>query len=239
MASSRHSRSQTLPLLRRYTDLTSAIDLLTHKRLTLLDPASWDDKNDSYFIDHYRERSAHKSVLALCLSMSGETYHHWKVFCGHASGVCIVFHRARLLEVIDAADGVRHARVKYMRLEEIAAKPPALKRLPFVKRYAFRHELEYRLIYESHRETDPTHVVPIPLDVVQGITLSPWMPPSLLAATREALNAIPGCLNVEITRSELISNSLWMQNAERSLRGEPLVDSPPTEEHRARQASVP
>lgn len=239
MVSRRETRSRTLPLLRRYKDLTSAIDLLTRQRLTLLDPASWDDKNDSYFIDHYRKRSAHKSVLALCLSTTGETYHHWKVFCGHASGVCIVFHRARLLEVIDAADGVRHGPVKYMRLEDIAAKAPALKRLPFVKRYAFRHELEYRLIYESEFETAPTHAIPIPLDVVQGITLSPWMPASLLTATRGALTAIPGCQNVEITRSELISNSLWMQNAERSLRGEPLVNCPPIEEQGARQPSVP
>ena len=229
MKTSQTGGSTAHQLLRRYTDLTSAIDLLTHKRLTLLDPASWDDKNDSYFIDHYRDKSAYKSVLALCLSRIGETYHHWKVFCGHASGVCIVFHQKRLLEAIDADDSVRHGKVKYMRLEEIAAKPPAFRRLPFVKRYAFRHELEYRLIYESETNTAPTHAIPIPLDVVQGITLSPWMPGSLLDATRKALNAIPGCHDVEITRSELISNSLWMQNAERSLRGEPLVDQLPLE----------
>jgi hypothetical protein len=126
MAARRISASTPPPLLRRYTDLTSVIDLLTHKRLTLLDPASWDDRNDSYFIDHYRERSDYKSVLALCLSTVGETYHHWKVFCGHASGVCIAFHRQALLDVIDAAEGVRHGKVKYLRLEEIAEKPPRL-----------------------------------------------------------------------------------------------------------------
>lgn len=239
MTTGRTNASKAPQLLRRYTDLSSAIDLLTNKRLTLLDPASWDDKNDRYFIDYYRERGAYKTVLALCMSTTGETYHHWKVFCGHASGVCIVFHRKSLLDVIAAAAGVRHGKVKYMRLEEIAAKPPALHRLPFVKRYAFRHELEYRLIYESNRDTAPTHAVPIPLHAVQSITLSPWMPASLLAATRAALNAIPGCPDVQITRSELISNSLWMQNAERSLRGEPLVDEPPIEESEARQRSIP
>ncbi len=230
MAARRMSSSTPPPLLRRYTDLTSVIDLLTHKRLTLLNPASWDDKNDRYFIDHYRERSDYQSVLALCLSTVGETYHHWKVFCGHASGVCIAFHRQPLLDVIDAAEGVRHGKVKYMRLEEIAEKPPRLNRLPFIKRYAFRHELEYRLIYESKTDTAPTHAVPIPLKTIEGIALSPWMPTPLLNATRSALKAISGCETVTITRSELISNSLWMQNAERSLRGEPLLAGTPLEE---------
>lgn len=239
MAIRRSSMSAPPALLRRYTDLTSAIDLLTHKRLTLLNPASWDDKNDSYFIDHYRERSDYKAVLALCLSTIGETYHHWKVFCGHASGVCIAFKRQPLIDVIDDAYGVRHGRVRYMRLEEIANKPPRLTRLPFIKRYAFRHELEYRLIYESKTDTAPTHSVPIPLSAIDSISLSPWMPTPLLNATRRALNAIPGCETVTITRSELISNSLWMQNAERSLRGEPLVAGTPLEESKPRQRPGP
>ena len=202
MAALRMSASTPPPLLRRYTDLTSVIDLLTHKRLILLDTASWDDKNDSYFIDHYRERSDYKSVLALCLSMIGETYHHCKVFYGHASGVCVTFRRGPLLDVVDATEGVRHGKVKYMRLEEIAEKPPRLNRLPFIKRYAFRHELEYRLIYESRTDISPTHAVPIPLTTIEGIALSPWMPAPLLNATRKVLNAIPGCETVTITRSE-------------------------------------
>ena len=239
MAQRRTGTLSAPQLLRRYTDLTSVIDLLTHKRLTLLDPASWDDKNDSYFSEHYRERSNYRSVLALCLSTVGETYHHWKVFCGHASGVCIAFDRKLLLDCVDAADGVRHGKVKYMRLEGIAAKPPRLKRLPFIKRYAFRHELEYRLIYESKIETAPTHAIPVPLSTIQSISLSPWMPAPLLAATRLALQAIDECGAVEITRSELISNSLWMQNAERSLRGEPLVVGTPLEESQPQTKPVP
>ena len=60
-------------LLRRYTDLTTTIDLLSRKRLVLLDPAFWDDRNDSYFIGKYKEQIGAKSVLALCMSTIGET----------------------------------------------------------------------------------------------------------------------------------------------------------------------
>jgi hypothetical protein len=43
------------PILKRYTTLSSALDVLENKRLTLLDPAKWDDRNDTYFIELYRQ----------------------------------------------------------------------------------------------------------------------------------------------------------------------------------------
>jgi hypothetical protein len=36
--------------VRRYTDIPALIHLLTEKQITLLDPDTWDDKNDSYFL---------------------------------------------------------------------------------------------------------------------------------------------------------------------------------------------
>lgn len=213
-------------ILRRYTDLTATIELLSHKSLTLLDPASWDDKNDSYFLRYYKEHSANQSVLALCLSTIGETYHHWRVFCAHPSGVCIEFDRAKLLESVDAVPNIRHQAVDYMTLEEIAAKKQPLERLPFIKRWAFRHELEYRLVYESSVEAKLTHAIDLPLSAIEGIMLSPWMPPPLLEATRAALRAIDGCQHLKVNRSELISNQQWQRNAERAIRGEPLFATP-------------
>jgi hypothetical protein len=41
--------------LRRYTDLTALIYLLRKRKLTLLDPSSWDDSNDSYYLTLYKE----------------------------------------------------------------------------------------------------------------------------------------------------------------------------------------
>jgi hypothetical protein len=40
--------------LRRYTDIPALVSLLTERKITLLDPASWDDKNDSRFLDLYQ-----------------------------------------------------------------------------------------------------------------------------------------------------------------------------------------
>ena len=224
MTERRTTTSKGPKLLRRYTDLTAAIDLLTKRRLTLLDPATWDDRNDSYFLRYYTEKSDNRSVLVLCLSTVGETYHHWRVFCGHPSGVCLEFFRQPLLDAVGKQEGIRHGPVSYRTLDKIAEKPPTLSRLPFLKRYAFRHELEYRLIFASKTADSRAHSLPTGLDVLHGVTLSPWMPPTLLESTRKLLSSIPGCENIPVNRSELINNKRWMENADRALRGEPLLD---------------
>ncbi len=131
-------------LLRRYTELSAAIDLLLNRRIVFLSPGLWDDKNDSYFIRKYREERAASAVLAICLSSIGETYHHWRVFCGHSSGVCIEFFHKDVVEFSRAVPGVRSGAVKYMTLEkiehEIKRKKLQLAELSFLKRHAFRHE---------------------------------------------------------------------------------------------------
>src|ERR1700745_856554 len=87
-------------VLGRYTDLPALIHLLRRKCITFLDPATWDDKNDSYYMELYKENKGLKTGLALCFSMTSETYHHWRVFAGGASGICIRFKRDELLSCI-------------------------------------------------------------------------------------------------------------------------------------------
>src|SRR5262249_1101638 len=146
----------------------------------------WDDRNDSHFIRKYKEEKAASAVLAICLSSIGETYHHWRVFCRHSGGVCIEVFLDELVPCLKKLPGVRSGAVKYMTLrkieDEIKTKKLPLAQLPFVKRHAFRHEEEFRLIYESAKEADArktAHQVKIPLSLIRGVTLSPWMPEPL------------------------------------------------------------
>ena len=67
-------------LLRRYTDVTSLIHIRRRRKITLLDPTTWEDKNDSKFLSIYKDKNNLKTVLALCFTDAPETSHHWKVF---------------------------------------------------------------------------------------------------------------------------------------------------------------
>src|SRR4051794_13800925 len=75
--------------LRRYADIPALIYTLKMKCITLLDPQSWDDKNDSRYLTFCQEKNNFRTVLALCFAQSSETYHHWHVFAHGKGGVCI------------------------------------------------------------------------------------------------------------------------------------------------------
>jgi hypothetical protein len=179
--------------LRRYTDLTALMYLLHTQKITRLDPLSWDDKNDSYYLAQYKEKRHRKSVLALCLMQSDESYHHWSVFAPGPGGVCIKFNRDELLAAIRGQTHVHMRSVNYMTLEAIRKKRLKAADLPFLKRRAFEHEHEFRVIYTSKTEKRSKLDIPVPLTCIERITLSPWMPLNLSHYVKQTLRAIEGC----------------------------------------------
>ena len=195
--------------LRRYTDLPALVYLLNTRKITLLDPQSWDDRNDSHYLTLYRQKKKLKSVLALCFTQAGETYHHWRVFANGSSGVCIRFRRSELLKAIKKQSGVRTGTVTYLTLTKIRTKAVSVRELPFLKRYAFEHENEFRVIYESKTDKLATLDIALPLSSIHRITLSPWLHPSLSPHIKRMLRSIRGCSGLEIVRSTLIGNTEW------------------------------
>jgi DUF2971 family protein len=199
----------TANLLRRYTDLPALVYMLNEQKITLLDPASWDDKNDSHYLTLYREKKRLGSVLALCFTQADETYHHWRVFANGSSGVCVTFQRPQLLQAMSKQQGIRSGEVTYLKLAQIRDRTLKTKELPFLKRYAFEHENEFRVIYESASDKVSALHISVPLSCIQRITLSPWIHTSLSSHIKKILHSIKGCGHLEIVRSTLISNEEW------------------------------
>ena len=164
---------------RRYTDLPSLIQILTNKKLTLLDPSLWDDKNDSYYLSVYKEKKSLQSVLALCFTKESETYHHWRVFSSGTSGVCINFNSKMLENAFSQIVNLQFKEVDYLTLKSQKSSPPSIAQLPFLKRIPYKHEKEYRALWESNSIKKSSYDVPIDLSSITRITLSPWMHSSL------------------------------------------------------------
>lgn len=203
--------------LRRYTDLPSLIYLLSKRKITLLNPQSWDDKNDSRYLEIYRKRKNLESVLALCFSQSEETYHHWRVFAPGPAGVCIRFDRAALLNAVEDNILVTCRPVKYLTVPDIKKSAPKIATLPFLKRRAFEPENEFRMVYASVGEEMATLDIDIPLSCVKRVTLSPWMHDALSADVKTVLKTIRGCSGLEVVRSTLISNDQWQKHGEKAV----------------------
>ena len=195
--------------LRRYTDLAALIGLLSEKKITLVDPRNWDDVNDSHYLALYREKKALKSVLALCFTKTDETYHHWRVFGSGPSGVCITFNTAALKEAVKSVKGLRADRVRYRTIRGMRGETLGTKELPFLKRWAFKADREFRLVYESATDELPHLEIPVPLSCVERVTLSPWLKAKLAPSVVTCVRSIPGCERLKIVRSTLINNEEW------------------------------
>lgn len=205
----------TKKFLRRYTNLPVVIHLLKTGKITFLNPATWDDRNDSYFLELYKEARRLRSLLALCFSQETETYHHWRVFADGPSGVCVSFRKSELIQAVKRRRGVTVRQVRYVRLNQIDRERRDVDSLPFLKRAPFEPECEFRFIYTSRRHEYDFLDVDIPLSCIDRIYLSPWMPEAIAESVKQVLNQIPASKEFTITRSTLIQNDTWAKYGRR------------------------
>jgi len=196
--------------LKRYTNLASLISLLHTKKLILLDPSRWEDKNDSSYLRVYTEKLKLDSLFALCFTMVPETSHHWKVYSPGADGVCIYIKTDEFLAHLNEIDGIRHGLVEYKPVNEIELNPPNISQLPFLKRFAFRGEEEYRIIYEGKKPPrNKYYKIPFEISWIDKIVLSNALPKELRNSISETMCNIKGCENLNIIRSTLNENNRW------------------------------
>lgn len=199
--------------LRRYTSLKYLRKFLKTKELVLLNPKEWDDKNDSFYIEQYVKRKKRAGAFALCFTESSETFHHWKTFSEKGEGVCIQFDRKRLVEAAEKVD-VLGGPVVYRKIHDPKAKKPKLDEFPFLKRYPYKDENEFRLfIAPMGKPLKKKFAFNVPLAAVDRITLSPWLDPPDANRKKAELKKISGCKNLNIYRSSLLENELWKKYA--------------------------
>lgn len=199
--------------LRRYTELPYIIDFLQTREIALVSPASWDDRNDSYYIEKYVQLMKLKSVYALCLAEAPETYHHWRVFSHGSGGACIEFDKYLLVQNATKIDGLKAKEVNYETINNLRSQKPKKHELPFLKRFAFIDEKEFRLFLGLTEKGPPVYRCKIPLKAINRIMLSPWLPDSAVNQVKKTLKAIDGCKSLKIYRSTLVENENWKKFA--------------------------
>jgi len=191
--------------LRRYTDVSATLDMLLNKHFALVDPSAWDDKNDSYFLRAYQECSPDiEAVRVACLTERDETYHHWRIYAHGRNGICQVFNKDKLIKFVEKNPNLRGGFVKYISNQKLPQLQNfASQAVPFLKRLPYGDEGEYRIVYESFLGTGQVQTVPMPLDLLSRIVVSPWTPDVLYLALKQVIKALPDCKGVTVTRSLL------------------------------------
>lgn len=203
--------------LKRYTSLPSVLHMLRNREITLLSPATWDDRNDRYFMRKYKERREYETVLALCFTRANETYHHWRVFTQGADGVCVTFKKDGLLKAFNKyKKSIRTDIVSYKRIQDIKDFKPKVSELPFIKRQPYQDEREFRIVYRNEGEAMEAKGFQFDLKCIDKITLSPWMHESLAKAVTATIKSINGCSQLRVYQTTLLENEQWKRAARRS-----------------------
>jgi hypothetical protein len=156
-----------------------------------------------------------ETVLALCFTQTTETYHHWRVFAHGSSGVRIRFKRAELLRATRGQPGLRSEPVIYKTFEEMRNEKAEIEELPFLKRYPFEDEREFRMIYGSKKRKSKLDI-PIPMSCIDKITLSPWVDPDVFGEIKEMLKSIDGCGELDVVQTSIINSKTWKDFGEQA-----------------------
>jgi hypothetical protein len=196
--------------LNRFTTLPVLLDLLKRKKIVLLNPLTWEDRNDAEIILEYKKRKRIPDLFAVCFGIGDETIHHWKTYANGISGCCIEFDEDKLLKSFQDVKKFRWGDVEYMRVKKIENTAIPIERIPFTKRWPYRCENEFRILWEgkTSRSTIDVH---IDFDSINKITLSQGIPAEVYKSIKELLHDEIGDPTQKINRSTLYENRRWIK----------------------------
>ena len=203
--------------LRRYTNVMAVADMLINRHVLLTSPETWSDANDRWGLEIYRDQMGHSCLRAMCLAGAGETFHHWQVFANGGTGACVVFKKKAFAALFDDHPLFRIGDVEYLTLASMRAlkNDDDPHRLPFLKRWGFRHEEEFRVIGFNPTATVKSIGVPFDLSIIQAVIFSPFAIRELADSTAKTLRKIPGCSHMKFGMSHLTNNQSWQTEVQR------------------------
>jgi len=195
--------------IKRYTELPYVLQILTDKSIFLCNPDAWDDKNDSHYMKVYKEKKKLNTVLAVCLTSAEQTYHHWRIFTHGSSGACIHFKNDGFHNWLKTENTINSRDIIYKTLPSLKKNPPKLEDLPFIKRGAYKHESEFRLLFEHKTESHDIKKVNFPIRMIERILINPWLPIETVNVLRSIINKIPDCERLIVERATIINSAEW------------------------------
>lgn len=198
-----------MKILNRFTTLPVLLDFLEREKLVLLSPSTWEDKNDSEIMDEYKDRKRLSSLCALCFSYESETIHHWKTFSDGISGCVIEFDAEALINIFDKTEGVHHRVVTYKKMRDVSRNNINVADIPFTKRWPYRYEKEYRVIWEGDLNRN-VFEIDVPISCVKRITISQQMPEKIYETIKDLLSKSFENPSKKINRSTIYENKGWI-----------------------------
>ncbi len=199
--------------IRRYTNLDELLSILNQNSITFYDQKMWEDQNDICYISKYKKLNHYRSVLVKCFAKAEETYLMWKAYTNKEKGVCIEFDQMRLINKISSKNIISRS-VIYTTIKSRQSNRQKLGLLPFLKRYPYKGEKEYRIVYFSPDKYLSSASIPIDRSCILRILLSPWLTNTMVETQKDEIKKINGWNDLLVMKSSVLSNHEWMKEAE-------------------------
>jgi hypothetical protein len=197
-------------ILRKYTSLLVLKKILKDKKITLRDPVNWEDKNDVEVIKKFKNEYQFLTVLATCFAKAEETYLMWKSYAGNESGVCIEFNQEELLTKIPNHE-FSSDEVKYTQINELSDNIIEKDKLPFIKRYPYKGENEFRIVFASKEQLLSNIDFSISPSCIKRVLFNPWISTGIYNNLKKEILGISGWKNLNIIQSTVLSNNKWKE----------------------------
>lgn len=182
-------------------------DMLNRNKLAFLNPDEWPDKNDSLAVKRYKELKGISNLFACCFTQTAETYHHWQVY-GKEEAVRVIFNKDKLLSQIVNDKRYTSGVVEYVLLKNFSNTVLSADKLPFVKRWPYRDEHEFRIIYSDDKK-DVLHYLDLPDNCIEQISIGPQLDEKRFADIKAEIRMTS--INVpKIYRTTILHNTRWI-----------------------------
>ena len=138
--------------------------------------------------------------------------------------MCIEFHRGNLIDKFKTQNGFLHGYVEYVLLKDLRQYPPAFDDLPFIKRFAYQGESEYRFIFTSTEKEKKIEYISIDIDDIKQIVINPWVESPVYESMRLTIAETSGWKKVKMRKSTVTKNDVWGKACEKAVEGERIYE---------------
>lgn len=192
------------------------LDICERKKISLISPENWEDKNDVNAISYYKQLIGKESLLASCFTYGKESIHEWSYFSKGIAGCMIEIYAEDLIKQFENENDLLLGVVDYLEAIEIEESIENLKieDIPFLKRAMYKCENEFRFVKVSNKKIKK-YDVDFPLSLIKRIRFSQYLPEEISKSVKNLINRNYGLEIKNMKRSLIYDSDNWLDAAKK------------------------
>jgi len=193
-------------VLNRFTTIEKMLGIVRTEEILMSDPSYWEDRNDALLMELYQAKKHLAALYAVCFTQGDETIYHWSAFTQKSEACCIEYFADDVIAEYSAKPGWTARAIEYVKINEMKHKVKEIGQIPFVKRYPYRNEDEFRIIFESSVPVKRPSLK-ISRRKIRKITINQHLPVEIFDMIKKSIELEWA---IDVRRSTVVKNDRWI-----------------------------